>query len=96
MTKCETADVSTETPRGPGKGWHGDPEGHARAGKLGSLKRPPDPAHMAVIGRLGGLVTSADRQRMVEMGRKGGAERARRIRERKRNECQEERVSGPF
>lgn len=37
-----------------GRGWHGDPAGHARAGRIGGAKVAADPEHMAEIGRKGG------------------------------------------
>lgn len=42
-----------------GRGWHGDPEGHARAGRLGGQKS-------------GGNFKN-DRKRASEAGRRGGS-----------------------
>ena len=58
-----------------GRGWHGDPEGHAQAGRKGGLKVSQDRSHMADIGRRGGLEVSRDREHMARIGRKGGSKR---------------------
>lgn len=58
-----------------GRGWHGDPEGHAAAGRKGGQKVARDREHMAAIGRKGGEAVSRDRQHMAEIGRKGGQSR---------------------
>lgn len=55
-----------------GRGWHGNPEGHRRAGKMGGRQVSLDREHMAQIGRKGGLSVSTDREHMAEIGRKGG------------------------
>lgn len=39
------------------QGWHGDSEGHARAGRLGGLVVSQDREHMRRIGRLGGTMS---------------------------------------
>ena len=57
---------------GSGRGWHGDPEGHAAAGRKGGQKVARNKEHMASIGRKGGEAGSRDRQHMAEIGRKGG------------------------
>ena len=61
---------------GKGKGWHGDPEGHAAAGRKGGVKVSQNRAHMAAIGRKGGQVSGGNfannPQRAREAGRKGG------------------------
>lgn len=44
--------------KGQGKGWHGDPEGHAKAGKKG--------------GEQSGGNFKNDREKASEAGRKGG------------------------
>lgn len=44
--------------KGQGKGWHGDPEGHAQAGKKG--------------GEQSGGNFKNDREKASEAGRKGG------------------------
>ena len=62
-------DESKET---RGRGWHGNPEGHAQAGRKGGKAVSIDRAHMAEIGRKGGVSVSRDRAHMAEIGRKGG------------------------
>ena len=57
---------------GKGRGWHGDPEGHANAGRKGGKQVSIDKAHMAEIGRKGGISVSRDRNHMASIGRKGG------------------------
>ena len=59
-----------------GRGWHGDPEGHAAAGRKGGQKVASNREHMAAIGRKGGEAVSRDRQHMAEIGRKGGQSRS--------------------
>lgn len=59
-----------------GRGWHGNPEGHAEAGRKGGQKVAKDRDHMAAIGRKGGEAVSRDRQHMAEIGRKGGQSRS--------------------
>ena len=56
-----------------GRGWHGNPEGHAAAGRKGGRKVSQDRAHMAEIGRRGGSKVSEDRSHMADIGRRGGA-----------------------
>lgn len=58
-----------------GRGWHGNPEGHAEAGRKGGQKVARDREHMAAIGRKGGEAVSRDRQHMADIGRKGGQSR---------------------
>ncbi len=58
-----------------GRGWHGDPEGHAAAGRKGGQKVARNKEHMAAIGRKGGEAVSRDRQHMADIGRKGGQAR---------------------
>jgi len=58
-----------------GRGWHGDPEGHAAAGRKGGQKVSRNREHMAQIGRKGGEAVSRDRQHMAQIGRKGGQAR---------------------
>ena len=60
---------------GEGRGWHGDPEGHAEAGRKGGEAVSQDREHMAEIGRKGGEAVSEDRGHMAEIGRKGGEAR---------------------
>jgi general stress protein YciG len=55
-----------------GRGWHGDPEGHANAGRKGGTKVSQDRQHMADIGRRGGAKVSQDRDHMAQIGKKGG------------------------
>jgi general stress protein YciG len=55
-----------------GRGWHGDPEGHAKAGQVGGNKVARDRAYMAEIGRRGGTKVAQNRAYMAEIGRKGG------------------------
>ncbi len=57
---------------GQGKGWHGDPGGHAEAGRKGGEEVSKDREHMSEIGRKGGEEVSKDREHMSEIGRKGG------------------------
>ena len=58
-----------------GRGWHGDPEGHAEAGRKGGQAVSADKSHMATIGRKGGEAVSRNRNHMAEIGRKGGQAR---------------------
>jgi general stress protein YciG len=61
-----------------GRGWHGDPEGHARAGKKGGLatKRNQGEDFYEKIGRKGGKASPTKfeegSERAREAGRKGG------------------------
>lgn len=55
-----------------GKGWHGDIEAHAEAGRKGGRKLAENREHMAEIGRRGGTVTSANREHMAAIGSLGG------------------------
>ena len=64
-----------EHTKSSGRGWHGDPEGHAAAGRKGGQKIARNKEHMANIGRKGGESVSRDRQHMAEIGRKGGQAR---------------------
>ncbi len=64
-----------------GKGWHGDPEGHARAGRKGGMVSSGnfknDPSRAAHAGRKGGSVSPGnfknDLERARTAGRKGGS-----------------------
>jgi len=58
-----------------GRGWHGDPAGHAEAGRKGGQKVARNKEHMASIGRKGGEAVSRDREHMAQIGRKGGQAR---------------------
>jgi general stress protein YciG len=56
-----------------GRGWHGDPERHAEAGRKGGAKVSQNREHMAEIGRRGGTKVSQNREHMAEIGRRGGS-----------------------
>ena len=64
-----------------GRGWHGDPGGHAQAGSKGGANSPGnfkhDPARAAAVGRRGGSVSPGnfknDQERARRAGRKGGS-----------------------
>ena len=56
-----------------GRGWHGNPEGHAAAGRKGGRKVAQDREHMAEIGRRGGSKVAQNREHMAEIGRRGGS-----------------------
>jgi uncharacterized protein len=58
-----------------GRGWHGNPEGHAEAGRKGGQTVSQNRAHMAAIGRKGGQSVSQNRNHMAEIGRRGGQSR---------------------
>ncbi len=58
-----------------GRGWHGDPQGHAEAGSAGGQKVAEDRTHMSQIGKKGGQSVSRNRAHMAEIGRKGGLSR---------------------
>ncbi|HZO87072.1 MAG TPA: KGG domain-containing protein [Chthonomonadaceae bacterium] len=45
---------------GEGRGWHGDPQGHAQAGRKGGEEVSKDREHMAEIGRKGGEARAKD------------------------------------
>lgn len=60
---------------GEGRGWHGDPQGHAEAGRKGGEAVSRDREHMAEIGRKGGEAVSEDREHMAQIGREGGEAR---------------------
>ncbi len=65
---------------GTGKGWHGDPEAHARAGKKGGAVSPGNfkhsPKRASAAGKIGGSVSPSNfknnPERAVLAGRKGG------------------------
>ena len=59
-----------------GRGWHGDPQGHAEAGSAGGQKVAEDRTHMSRIGKKGGQSVSKNRVHMAEIGRKGGLSRS--------------------
>ncbi|HZP81646.1 MAG TPA: hypothetical protein VFB21_08415 [Chthonomonadaceae bacterium] len=80
---AEESRASTSRPEGnahdkrarSGRGWHGDPVGHAAAGRKGGQTVARDREHMAEIGRKGGQTVSRNREHMAEIGRKGGQAR---------------------
>jgi len=55
-----------------GRGWHGDSEGHARAGRKGGTRVAQDRNHMSDIGRRGGTRVAENREHMADIGRRGG------------------------
>lgn len=65
---------------GPGRGWHGNPEGHAAAGRKGGKVSGGNFANnrqrASEAGRKGGQVSGGnfanDREKAREAGRKGG------------------------
>ena len=58
---------------GEGRGWHGDPQGHAEAGRKGGEEVSKDRQHMSEIGKKGGEARADDPDvRSGELGRKGG------------------------
>lgn len=69
------------TSRKEGRGWHGDPEGHADAGREGgeTTARKYGPEFYSEIGRKGGKKSPGNfknnPQRAREAGRKGGSSR---------------------
>jgi general stress protein YciG len=67
-------DNDTETTSG-GRGWHGDSEGHARAGRKGGTAVSRNREHMAQIGSKGGKTVSNDREHMAQIGSRGGKAR---------------------
>lgn len=81
MAKVATASSTTVTNKNAGKGWHGDPEGHARAGRKGGMASSGnfknDRSRAAAAGRLGGRVSPGNfknnPERARRAGRKGGS-----------------------
>jgi len=70
------SEQDTKQDRGTsGRGWHGDPQGHANAGSKGGRSVSQIRDHMPSIGRKGGQAVSRDRRHMAEIGRKGGQAR---------------------
>lgn len=57
---------------GKGRGWHGDPQGHADAGRKGGLIVSKDREHMARIGRKGGQASGASASTRARRTRTGG------------------------
>jgi general stress protein YciG len=74
MSEDQNRDCGLPEPR-LGKGWHGNSEGHAAAGRIGGKSHSRE--HMAELGRKGGAVVARNKQHMVEIGRKGGLSKAR-------------------
>lgn len=62
---------------GVGKGWHGDPEGHARAGRKGgkTVLAKRGEGYFSEIGKKGGsaILKKHGREYLAEIGRKGGS-----------------------
>ena len=58
-----------------GRGWHGDSEGHARAGRKGGTAVSQDREHTAQIGSKGGKTVSSNREHMAQIGSRGGKAR---------------------
>jgi general stress protein YciG len=79
MTK--NVQITTSSDTGTGKGWHGDPLGHAKAGRKGGMKSSGNfrnnPQRAAAAGRLGGRISPGnfknDPERARAAGRKGGS-----------------------
>ena len=63
---------SVEQDASSGRGWHGDSDGHAAAGRKGGQKISRDREYMAQIGKKGGEAVSRNREHMAEIGRRGG------------------------
>ena len=68
-----TAQDNDSTQHISGRGWHGDPAGHAAAGRKGGRKVSENREHMASIGKKGGSKVAQDREHMAEIGRRGGS-----------------------
>ncbi len=82
MARTRTSDLMNAEPNTEstgdghiGRGWHGDPQGHAAAGSKGGSKIFKDRgrAYMAHIGRKGGEAVSRNLEHMAQIGRKGGS-----------------------
>ncbi len=78
--EARSASVETKTEQNQdekqhvvGRGWHGNSEGHAAAGRKGGAKVAEDREHMAEIGRKGGAKVAQNREHMAEIGRRGGS-----------------------
>jgi len=76
-----SAPVATE-PTGPGKGWHGDSDGHRVAGKKGGMVSSGnfrnDPERAAAAGRKGGRLSPGNFKHNVERAREAGRKGGRR------------------
>ena len=59
------------------RGWRGDSQGHASAGRQGGTIVSQNREHMSEIGRKGGATVSKNREHMVEIGRLGGNARGK-------------------
>ena len=76
--------MADEKTQGQGRGWHGDPEGHARAGEKGGEKvaRERGSEFYQEIGEKGGEASptkfKAGDPRTREIARKGGEASGRR------------------
>lgn len=76
----EYQNTETSEQTGPGKGWHGDSEGHSKAGKKGGQLSSGNfryhPERAAAAGRKGGRLSPGNFKNDVERartaGRKGG------------------------
>ncbi len=72
----DTASAQSEDNKSvSGRGWHGDSEGHARAGRKGGKAISSNREHMANIGSKGGKTVSSNREHMARIGSKGGKAR---------------------
>jgi hypothetical protein len=66
-----------------GRGWHGDPEGHAEAGQKGgeTVAKKRGPEFFSMIGKKGGQSSGGKfkkgSERAREAGRKGGRSRGK-------------------
>ncbi|HLV81347.1 MAG TPA: hypothetical protein VKT32_13765 [Chthonomonadaceae bacterium] len=56
-----------------GRGWHGDPQGHAEAGRKGGEAVSKDREHMAEIGRKGGEAHGRSNDDNSGGGQRGGS-----------------------
>ncbi len=70
--------ANQQAKKGPGRGWHGDAEGHRKAGKLGgqATARAHGPEFYENIGEKGGqnspMQFKSGDERTRAAGRKGG------------------------
>ena len=71
----ETAAQDSDADTAGGRGWHGDSEGHARAGRVGGTAVSRNREHMAQIGSKGGKTVSSNREHMAQIGSRGGKAR---------------------
>ncbi len=70
-----TTESDTQEEHIAGRGWHGNSDGHAAAGRKGGSKVSMNREHMAEIGRRGGSKVSQNRDHMADIGKKGGENR---------------------